>query len=39
MIKQFRLLIFSWIICIALWVLPKEAIKTLRWIRDIPIEE
>lgn len=39
MIKQLRLAIFIWIIGIALKILPKDCIKTLKWIQQIPWEQ
>jgi len=38
-IREFRLLMFTLVLRIAIWLLPKDAIKTLEWIINIPLEE
>jgi hypothetical protein len=39
LIKQFRLALFVWIVQLAVFVLPKECKKTLRWIVQMPLED
>ena len=38
MIVQIRMLVFTWIVRLAVWVLPKQAKKTLLWIQDMPLD-
>ena len=39
MIRQTRLLLITFLLSWILILVPKDCIKTLKWIRDIPYEE
>jgi hypothetical protein len=38
MIRQLRLLVLSYIISLAVCIVPKDCVKTLAWIKKMPFE-